>query len=210
MPWNLQPDLENIESNLGETMFYQYWEEAELTGYPVKFLKAVEVSNNKIFQESTARSFINTNGFDMKSKRDEDNLYSGTEVFGNFGYTPSYNQIIYVPIKYFTDMSQEPVIGDLFYDKTDEILFEITKIDSLTESQSSIRINNKLFSYKIYLKHYQWSYNDKFDSNLETELIDDELDLQQLDQLNKDLTDEIDGLNILDENETDDVFGEFR
>ena len=61
--WDLQPDLITTESALGDQMEYQYWEESEIFGYPIKYLKASETENNTIFSESTAREFLDANGF---------------------------------------------------------------------------------------------------------------------------------------------------
>lgn len=208
MAWNMQPDLVNTEPAYGEQIYYQYYENSEIYGYPIKYIKAVEVESNKIFQESTARDFLDTNGFPMKMKRDEDNLYNGTEVFGGFGYTPSYNQIIYLSKKYFDDLTITPLEGDLIYDYTDNIFFQITKVDDKTEDQLNIRINDFIFGYRIYLKQYQFSYNDTFDPTLEAEIMDPDLSLEDLANLNLGLNTEIDNENVRDTTTTDEIFGE--
>jgi len=217
MAWNMQTDLlQGTEINLANTLIYQTWEESEIYGYPIKYIKATETQNNPIFSESTAREFLSTNGYNMSSKRDEDTLYTGSEVFGNFGYTPSYNQILYIAVKYFTDIEAitllpfVPIEGDLIYDKTDNIFFEITKVDTKTETQSSLRINKTLLAHKIFLKQFKWSYNDNFDTSLTTELIDTKLTVQDLANINLELDTAIADLGIIDYTEDDSIFGEFK
>ena len=206
--WDMQIDLVNTESNLGNTLYYQYYEETNIMGYPIKYVQAVETENNPIFGESTARDFLSSNGFDMKSKRDDDTMYQGGEVYGGFGYTPSYSQILYIPKKYFDDLNIEPLEDDLIYDKIDNIFFQISKVNTKTEEQGNIKVNNLILAYKIYLKQYTWGYKDTFDASLTDELIDDELTLEDLENINLDLETNIDSMNILDNTKKDNIFGD--
>lgn len=206
--WDFQPNLNSTESSLGDQMEYQNWEESELFGYPIKYIKATETEDNSIFNESTSREFISSNGYDLKYKKDDDSLYQGSEVFGGFGYTPSYSNVAYISVKYFKDLGFEPIEGDLIYDKTDDIIFEITKVDTETETQSSLRMNNRIFSRKLYLKQYSFSYKDSFDSNLEDELMSDEINLEELDKLNDSLRSDIDSEGVIDNTNVDEIFGD--
>ena len=207
--WNtFQPDLINKEPKLGIQYKNQYKEHSQMSGYPIKYLKASELTNNKIFIESTSREFINTNGFSFYCKRDEDSMYNGTEIYGNFGYVPSYTNVLYIATLYFEENNIEPLEGDLIFDITDNILFEITKVDTFIEAQASLRINNTVIARKIYCKHYTYSYKDKFDDTLEDEIYDDDINNQELDKLNDTLRFDIDDLDVIDNDEIDKIFGD--
>jgi len=208
--FNFQPDFNVKESVFGDQVEKQHWEVMELSGYPVKFIKATKVAENEIFNESIARAFTTENGYSMRCLRSDDTFYAGTEMFGGFGYTPSYTEAIFIAVKYFKDISVLPEEQDLVFDEVQNILFQITKVDTLLESQSSVRANDRLFSYKIYLKHYAQSYKDSIDVNLSNEILEAGYSDDILDALNSDLNDSIDELAVLDETRTDDVFGDLR
>lgn len=208
--FNFQPNLNLDENVLGDQIEYQHWEAMEISGYPIKFIKAVKVEENKIFNESTARSFTSANGYSMRCKRSDDSFYAGTETFGGFGYAPSYSDNMFVAVKYFKDIGLVPEEQDLIFDEVQNILFQITKVDTLLESQSSVRVNDRMFSYTIYLKHYSQSYKDSIDTELSEEMLETGYTDDILDALNSDLNDAIDELVILDETRKDDVFGDLR
>lgn len=207
--WNtLQPDLQNKEPVFGDQYKYQYKEHSQMSGYPIKYLKAEEVTNNKIFSESTSRDFLSENGFSFFCKRDEDSMYNGTEVYGNFGYVPSYTNVLYIATLYFEENNIEPLEGDLIFDETDDILFEITKVDTLIEAQANLRVNKTVIARKIYCKHYTYSYKDNFDDDLKDELYEDSINNEELDKLNDTLKDNIEELDVIDNTEFDKVFGD--
>lgn len=206
--WTFQPHLDSTESVLGEQMIYQYWEESSLFGYPVKYLQASELANNKIFSESTSREFLDNKGFSFKVKKEEDSIYNGIENYGGFGYTPSYSNIFYIATKYFDDEGIEPIEGDLVFDEIEKVLYEITKVDTKTETQLNLRINDTIFARKIYLKQYTYSYKDDFDTDLEDELFTDDTNLEELDKLNDTLRDNITNEDVLDETDIDKIFGD--
>ena len=208
--FNFQPDLTNKDLVLGNQIEYQHWEAMELTGYPVKFIKAVEVSSNPIFNESTGRSFLLENGYTMRCKRTDDSVYAGGEVFGGFGFTPNYNDSIYIAVKYFNDIGLVPEEQDLVFDDVQNIVYQITKVDTLLEAQQSLRINDRMFSYRIYLKHYTYGYKDNVEPALASELFEPELNDDMLADMNSHLVDAIADMDVLDETRIDEIFGDLR
>ena len=208
--FNFQPDLNLTETVFGNQIEYQHWEAMELTGYPIKFIKAVDVSEDEIFNESTSRSFLASNGYEMKCKRSDDSVYAGSEVFGGFGYTPSYNDSIFVAVKYFKDVELVPEEQDLIYDATQNILFQITKVDTLLEAQQSIRINDRMFSYRIYMKHYTYGYKDSIDTELSNEMLESHINDDVLSSMNDSLISAIADMDVMDETRIDEVFGDLR
>lgn len=208
--WDFQPNLTSTESALGNQYLYQYQEHTNLQGYPYKYIKAVETESNDIFNESTARDFLTTNGYSIKVKKDEDQMFSGSEVFGGFGYLPSYSNIIYIPSLTLTELNIEPLEGDLMYDEISKVLFQITKVDTLTETQLNLKINDLVLARKVYLKQYQFSYKDNFDDTTEDELFEIETSLEELDKLNDTLNTNIDNTDSINKNDIDNVFGDFR
>jgi hypothetical protein len=207
--WNFQPDLNVKESILGNQLEVQHWEVAEISGYPIKFIKAEHTENNDIFNEGTARSFLDSNGYTMRSLRSDDTVYGGTELFGSFGYSAGYNDVIYVPIKYFKDIDLLPDERDLVFDDVQDIVYEITKVDTLNETQESLRINDRLFSYKIYLKRYSKFYKDSFDT-VQDDIFTPEFNNEVLDELNSDLQQAITDLDVEDNTEIDEIFADFK
>lgn len=207
--FHFQPDLENIETDLKEQYKYQYKEESELFGYPIHYIKPEELESNTIFNESTSREFIRDNSTQMFCKRDEDSMFSGSEVYGGFGYQPSYTNVLYVAVLYFEGAYIEPQEGDLIYDSTDHIMFEVTKVDSLTDTQSNLRMNETVFARKLYCKQYTYSYKDSFDTTTAEESFDDSINIQELDKLNDTLRSDINTDGNLDLTKKDDIFGDF-
>ena len=207
--WKMNPDLTNTEPALGEQIKYQHKEISSLRGYALKYIQATETENNTIFSESTQREFSTLKGYDFFCLKDEDSMYTGSELYNSFGYTASYTNIFYVPILFFEEQGIEAQVGDLVFDETDNVLYEITKVGSKTESNLNIKINNTIFSVKLYLKQYQFGYKDSFDDELEDEFFDEDVNLQELDKLNDTLIDDIEDLDVIDDNEFDNVFGTF-
>ena len=208
--WNFQPDLNLTESTLGDQTEFQYWECAENMGFPMIFMKADHIENNEIFNEGTARSFISANGYSMKYMKSDTSVYAGGELFGAFGFSAGYNDIIFVPVKYYKDLDIIPQERDLVFDDTQNIVFEITKVDTLTETQESLRLNDRLFSYKIYLKRYNKFYKDSFDTDLSDEIFTPDFNDAVLNDLNSDLEQSITDMDIVDNTRTDDVFGDLK
>lgn len=212
--WNFQPLSANEDKWFQQTKI-QHWEVTQLSGYPIKFLKAIEQENNPIFNESTSRQFIASNGYPMAVNKDEDSMFSGSESFGGFGYTPSYTNIFYIPIKYFDDIAItlgepiEPLEGDLIFETIEDKIYQITKVDTDTEALQSIRTNDMKFSYKVYVKQYTFSYKDTFDTNTEDEIFDVSTPLEVLEALNATLNQDITDLGIIGTGE-DDIFGDMN
>ncbi len=187
----------------------QQKEEAQLFGYAIKYLRPTEIEEGKIFSESVARDFTLENGFSMFSKREDDSLYMGDNTFGGFGLLPQYKQILYIPVLFFEDNALSvPLEGDVILDERDNILFQISKVGELDELQPSLRINDVVLSYKVYLKEYLYSYKDKFDSSF-TEGLGDDFNNQDTTNLNSELNTDIDDLDIIDEADLDKIFGSF-
>lgn len=207
--WNFQPDLNLKESTLGNQIEYQHWEVAELSGYPIKFIKAIHTEDNTIFNEGTARSFLDANGYSMRSLRGDDSVYSGTELFGAFGYNAGYNDTIFIPVKYFNDITLEPEERDIVFDSVQNVVYEITKVDTLTETQDSLRINDRMFSYKVYLKKYSKFYKDSFDV-VEDEIFTPDFNIAVLDSLNTTVQTDVTNLGVEDTTVTDNVFGDLK
>ena len=208
--FNFQPDLNLVETSFGNQVEYMHWEAMELTGYPIKFIKAIDSTEDEIFNETTSRSFIAANGYPMKCKRSDDSVYAGSEVFGGFGYTPNYNDSIFVAVKYFKDSDIVPEEQDLVFDETQNILFQITKVDTLLETQQSMRINDRQFSYKIYLKHYTYGYKDSIDTELSDEMFEDHVKDDVLASMNDSLISAIADMDVMDETRIDEIFGDLR
>lgn len=208
--WNFQPDLNTIEPILGDQTEYRHWECAEISGFPMIFMKAEHTSTDSVFNEGTARSFLTINGHNMKYLKSDTTMYSGGELFGAFGFNAGYNETVFVPVKYFKDLSIEPQERDLVFDDVQNIVFEITKVDTLEETQVSLRVNDRLFSYKIYLKKYNKFYKDSFDEGLEDEIFTPDFNDSILDDLNDDLQTDLDLLDVQDDTRVDDIFGDLR
>lgn len=194
---NFQPS-ETLDAGFYENRVNQSWEASKLRGYPIKYLRATNQNIDEIFGEATERDFLQSNSYKMFSFRDEDTQFGGGEVFGGFGYTPTYSDIRYVPVKWFEDAGFKPIEGDIIYDDHYDVMFEITKVGTLTEAHTGDIINNKLINYKIYLKHYMKG-NDSFTNFAGDE---DTLDAIEndlgLDSDNDELTQDIQDLGIVD------------
>jgi len=203
---NFQPNNTNSFKYF-EMMIKNHHEEAKLFGYSIKYLQPTETENNTIFSESTAREFLDLNAHDFFYKLEEDSMYDGSELFGGFGNVSSYSNVCYIPIKFFTDADIEPIEGDIVFDNTDNIFFEVTKVDPLTETQTNLRINNAIFSRKLYLKQYKFGYKDKFDDAL-LEPLDDVFTQEDLDTLNDVLNTDIDDLDVVNSDSIDAIFGD--
>jgi len=164
----------------------QVYEAAKLFGRPMWYLRSNVIEDDKIFGEAISRDFLNENAYEFYGTRDNDTSFAGSETFGGFGFVPSYNSIIFIPVKYFKITHFDPIEGDLIY--MEDKLFEITKVNTLTEAYEGDRINERLFNYKIYLKLYNLT-DDNFDipdiPNIEY------LDSPDLNNLNDDLTSDI-------------------
>ncbi len=187
----------------------QYFEESTLFGYLGTYMRPIEVEKNGIFSESTSRNFLSENGTDVFYKRETDEEYGGAELFGGFGLMASYKMVIYISALYFKDNNlPAPIEGDVFLDRTDNLLFEISKVDPLDENQLSIRINDSFFAYKCYLKSYEWSYKDSIQEDLTEDFEQDFLDAD-LDNINDALNNDIILDDSIDDNDLDAIFGEF-
>lgn len=208
--WNFQPDLNVKENTLGNMIETQHWECAEIAGFPMIFMKAEYTETDGIFNEGTARSFLSSNGSIMRYLKSDTSVYAGTELFGSFGFSAGYNDKIFIPVKYFKDLNIVPEEGDLVFDDTQNIVFEITKVDTLTETQEAIRVNDRMFSYPIYLKRYSKFYKDSFDTELSDEIFTPDFNDDVLDDLNSDLKTSIDEMNVTDDTEIDEIFGDLR
>ena len=205
---NFQPN-KTTESKFYDMRITQSHEASKLTGYPIYYLKPNTVKDDAIFGEVISREFLESNAHPMYIFRDDDTQFGGSELFGGFGYTPTYNAVIYIPVKWFSDLGIEPIEGDVIYLQNDEILFEITKVTDRTEAHTGDIINNTLINYKLYLKHYELS-DDKFTQFADNkDLIPmDELELNSdLESLNDSLTNDITAMDIVDSTETN-PFGE--
>ena len=208
--WSFQPNLNTTEETLGNQLKYQYQEETNLNGYPYRYIKAEEISNDKIFNESTARQFITSNGYDMNVKKDEDSMFGGGEMFGGFGYMPSYTNVLYIPALTLEEIDLDPKEGDLMFDIISKLIFQITKVDTKADTQLSLRINDLLLARKVYLKQYSFSYKDSFDETTEDDLFEIDTALEELDKLNDTLNFDIDETGSINKYDVDDVFGDYR
>lgn len=208
--WNFQPNLLDTEDKYGIQLKAQYAEETNLYGYPFTYIKAKEIQKNDIFNESTSREFIKENGYKFNVKKDEDQMFNGSELFGGFGYAPSYTNIIYIPTLTLDLINLEPLEGDLLFDEISNIIFQITKVDTLLDTQLNLRINKIVLARKVYLKQYQFSYKDSFEDDLKQELFEIETSLEELDKLNDVINGAIDNTNAINKNDIDNVFGDYR
>lgn len=192
---NFQPS-KTLDAGFYTQRLNQAHEASSIVGYPIYYLQSDNIETDEIFGEATKRNFLAQNSHEMYCFRDEDTNFGGNEVFGGFGYTPTYNDIRYVPVKWFTDLSIEPIEGDLIYDQDYEILFEITKVGTLTETHTGDVINNTLINYKLFLKQYVKG-NDTFDTGIDTSI--DELEADTIiDNYNDDLTTDLENLDVRD------------
>ena len=187
--FNFQPKVTTEEIfNLRDK---QVWEVSKLHGKQVYYMQADNIETDDIWGEVVARDFLEENSYAMYATRDNDTHFTGTELFGGFGFVPNYNDILYIPTKWFTDIdvSFVPVEGDLIYygDIEFNALFEIVKVGDKTEDYEGDKVNGRLYNYKLYLKLYERADDDftGFDATeiAELENIDDVI----LDSLNADL-----------------------
>ena len=198
---NFQPNFNTDEKPFGDMLEYGAYESIRLFGYPCTFVSAEAITDNKIFGEQTARNFLIANGHPMFFNDTEDTVYGGTELFGGFGMTPNYNKKIYIAIKEFKDIDKVPLEGDLIFDNNYDIIFEITKVDTLTE-QNIGKLNNRQFTYSIYLKHYQFDYDDNIENLSEFDADMEDFTLEDLSLTNSEVTTDVNNLGIIDSTRT--------
>ena len=200
---NFQP-YESEGYDWVEDKLDQYKEEATLFGYKIKYLKAEETESNDLFQESTARSFMEENAFTMYIKK-EDNVYTGDEMFGGFGFIPSYQAIYYISVRYFEEFEIEPLEGDIIQDELGT-LFEITKVDSKLDTQDNLRINDIILARKVYLKIYSFNYKDSIEDDVLLEELDSEFTNEDLESLNSALDTVVEDSDVVDDTDIDSLF----
>ena len=206
---NFQPKLITKQSRLGKQMIDQYYEQCNLFGYSFQYLQAKELKADKIFNESTQREFLEENAINIFVNKDEDSEFAGSELFSSFGYTSSYTNTFYIPVKttvYFDFIPQE---GDLMYDNTMDVLYEITKVDTLNETQSNLRVGDLLLAYKVYAKTYTYSYKDNIEDSIEEDINGIEILEEELDKLNATLQQDIVETNVMSNDRVDNIFGEY-
>jgi hypothetical protein len=153
MTFNFQPTPNSTEL-WGDQREYQVYEATQNYGRKIYYLKAVNVNVNDIFGEAISRDFLSTNAYEMYATRDNDTHFSGVESFGGFGLVPMYQDILFIPIKYFKDINYTPYEGDLIYYEDISMLLEIVKADTKTEDYNGDVINARRFNHKLYLKLY--------------------------------------------------------
>lgn len=204
---NFQPST-TLDAGFFTQKLNQSHEASKLTGYPIYYLKASNLETDEIFGEATKRSFLEANAYPMFCFRDEDTNFTGTESFGGFGYTPTYNDIRYIPVKWFTDELIEPIEGDLLFDSHYNVLFEITKVGTLTDVHTGDVINNQLINYKMFLKQYAKG-NDDFEVTSIDKLTEMEAD-SVIDSYNDDLTTDIANLDVRDSATRQNPFGDLE
>jgi len=193
--FNFQPNTQEFYFDQREQQVY---ESSKLFGRLVWYLKASVVTDDKIFGEAIARDFLVENAYQFYGFRDNDTQYTGMETFGGFGFVPQYNDIIYIPTLWFKDNNFEPIENDLVYYEEDNMLFEITKVNTLTEQYGGDVINNRRFTYKLYLKLYSLA-DDNFTGFETTDIAEIEgLDDVSLNNLNDSLIQDIANENIVD------------
>jgi len=202
--YNFQP--KPLTEPWGDMREVQCWESSKLFGRPIRYMKPTRVKENLIFGESIARNFTDANSFPMFTFRNDDTHFAGTESFGGFGLIPQYDDLIHIPVKWFKDINETPIEGDVVYYQNEDILFEISKVAPLNEQFEGDRINERQFNYKIYLKLYHLADDDFNVTAPEMEPLLG-LDDISLDNLSDDLTEVIDTLDIVRPASTENPFG---
>jgi hypothetical protein len=203
MAWNLQSQP-NVDG-WGNNREIQTWESSKIYGRPIYYLKASQIKQDQIFGESVSRKFLEANAHPFYAFRNDDTFFGGSEQFNQFGFLPSYNDLINLPVKWCKDAGFEPIEDDLIYFVDTDMLFQISKVMPLTESASGDYINGRLFVYKIYLKLYSLA-DDTFETtSLPTlEDLDDVLD----EDLNEPIKQTISDLDVIVPASPDNPFGE--
>lgn len=195
MLYNFQPTPKiDVWGNMREI---QVWESSQLFGRPVKYLKPTIIKDNKIFGEVVSRDFIQANAFDMFAFRDDDTHFAGGESFGGFGFLPQYNDLVRIPVKWFSDLSIEPIEGDLIYYVNEDVLMEVTKVTPKNEAFAGDIVNERLFNHRLYLKLYNMA-DDSFSglTDVSLENLSDLDDPSMLD-MNEDMEEVIESLDIV-------------
>ncbi len=192
--FNFQPTPKT--SAWGDLRELQTYEATKLFGRKIHYLRASNIDVNEIFGEAVSRDFLASNAHEMWATRDNDTHFSGVEAFGGFGLLPMYNDILFVPIKFFKDLAFIPYEGDLIYYEDQTMMFEIVKADTKTEDYNGDMVNERRFNHKLYLK----LYNPADDNFTGFELTVPELetfDASTLNDLNATLETEIDTMNVV-------------
>lgn len=201
---NIQPS-QALGEEVFDDMYYDYQEACEINGYKIQYLRAQETQGDAIFQESTAREFLDSMSHDMYVKKSEDAMFSGGEFFGGFGALTSYQGIYYIPKKYFDELGFEPIEGDLIEDDRGT-LFEISKVDSLLETESELRVNDMVFGRKIYVVQYKFNYSDDLEDDI---LNTSEFSAVGMDAINDALELDIENEGVVDTTKDNDLFDEW-
>ncbi len=196
--FNFQPDVSQVHF---DNRYNQVWEASKLIGRPCYYYQPEEVRRDDVFKEIESRKFDNSKKYDFFFTRDNETMFNGTESFGGFGYLPSYADIFYIPKKWFDDVIITPLEGDLIYDITNEMIFEVTKVNENVSEWNGDVIGGRVFNNKLYLKLYEAGYNDDISTLTEFSDID-------LENLNGDLTGVLDTLNTNVTISVDNPFGE--
>lgn len=193
MAFNFQPIMTEQWADNRDNQTYEI---SQLYGREIYYLQATQIEENHIFGESISRDFLASKAHKMMSLRDNDTSYSGTESFGGFGLVPQYNDIQYIPVKWFTDLGIEPMEGDLIYNTENNTMFEIAKVGTLTDDYAGTIINNRKFVYKVFLRLYEMS-DDNF-TNFDTTPISEigQFDAEVLNDLNADLRTEVESVTV--------------
>lgn len=155
---NFQPKV-NLEGHF-DIRYNQVQEASKLFGYQCIYIPAVDLEENGIWREVTARKFANVVKHDFYYTKDNDTFFNGTESFGGFGFMPMYSEIKYIAKKWFDDVSIEPTEGDLIYDVIEDMIFEITKVNDNISEFNGDKIHNRIFNHKLYLELYKPDFND--------------------------------------------------
>lgn len=155
---NFQPKV-NLERHF-DLRYGQVQEASKLFGYPCIYIPAVDLEENGIWREITARKFANVVKFDFFYTKDNDTFFNGSESFGGFGFMPMYSDIKYIASKWFDDVSIKPMEGDLVYDINEDMIFEITKVNDNISEYNGDKIQNRIFNNKLYLELYKPDFND--------------------------------------------------
>lgn len=203
--FNFQP--KPLTEGWGDLREVQTWESSKLFGRPIRYLKPEQVKENLVFGESVARNFNDDTSYAMWAFRSDDTHFAGTEAFGGFGLIPQYNDMIHIPVKWFKDLSIEPIEGDVIYYINEDVLFEISKVTPLNEQFEGDRINERQFNYKIYLKLYHLA-DDNFNVTTTDVTKITALDDIDLNTLNDDMEGVIDSLEIVQPADSKNPFGD--
>lgn len=192
--FNFQPTP--ATSAWGNQREYQTYEASKLFGRKIQYLQATNVDTNEIFGEAISRDFLSTKAHEMWATRDNDTHFTGAEAFGGFGLIPMYNDILYVPKKFFSDLSITPYEGDLIYYEMESMMFEVVKADTNTEDYNGDTVNSRRFNHKLFLKLYNPA-DDSFTGFEVSHPAIETFDDLSLNDLNSTLTTDIDNMNAI-------------